>query len=350
MHTIKDVGQIWQYVAKAKWLKSEVWGLEDNAMSFEVNNQKWIWFKSIIKMYIHLIKNAKKIKVLHTYHIYRYSFITAILFKILNKSWKLYIKLDQAFINGKHHNYKLFDRIPRIVLIVLFKVIDYISFEDKRFIDYLNIKFPQFSKKYLFITNWFEKIGTDISIIKENIIVCSWRMWVAIKNYELIMKLLRDKRIYNEIRNWKIILLWPYTDEFKVCYNQLLKTQPNLKEKLILRGMINNKNELYKIMSCAKIFLHPSFWEWDSLVQYEAMYTWCYMLCWDVGNILQNYPKWYIKIFDQYSVNSLRENLLNTIEELSKLKNPNNYYRKLHQYALDHYPWEKVLQPLISII
>jgi len=343
----RDVWQIWYIFRKKRWYDAEVWCLKNKWQeNFEIKWQQWRWFENIFKLYFTLFKESKNIDLLHMYHIWRFSLIWAIIYKLRNQKWKIYIKMDTPLIIENIDNRHQLKKIPKFIMILFLKLIDYIWFEDKKLQKFMKDLYPKYRDKFILTTSWAVNIPKFIwNIEKENIISLCGRFWSEQKNNELLLDVLERYNI-SFIVWYKIQLIWSLTDDFLKKIDDLLIKKPMLKEIIVQVWFLDKKEELYHFLSRTKIFLHTANYEWDPNVQYDSMFCGCYMISTDVANIKQNYPKKYSIFYDiKYEVwlyNSLKQwiEINNTLQAQD--------YINIQNYCLENFTREESLQELTN--
>lgn len=307
---------------------------------FEIEWQKRFW-STKFWLCVKLRKEAKSIKLLHSYHIRHRSLIYGFIFKIRNPKGVYYIKLDlwRQNINGIKYIFR-----PFILPIILLS--DYIWYEDNRVWNRLTERYPKHINKIIRTTNAIQPVDKYIwNLCKEDVILLCGRFGSKQKNNELLISMLINNDI--DFLRWRTFkLLWTYTDEFLLKLTTLFELKPNLKEQFILPWFITNTIEKYKYFSTAKIFLHTANFEWDPNIQYDAMFWWCFMISTDIANISQNYPKkssLFYKIKDELG---LLKQLKKWIDITNKLKEKD--YINIQNHCLHNFTWEKMLYPIIK--
>lgn len=155
---------------------------------------------------------------------------------------------------------------------------DLFTVETKKYVDTLN-SLNKFNNKVKYLPNGFfsDLVNIDLSRIKkEKIILTVGRLGTYQKNTELLIEALIS--IEDSLDDWKIYLVGPMTDEFKIWLNKKLINHQFLKEKIVVTGNITDKAELYKIYAKASIFVLPSRYESWGLVLTEAIHFSAYSI------------------------------------------------------------------------
>lgn len=237
----------------------------------------------------HLIINAKKIDFLMMFHMSKKTTVYSLIYKFFNKDGKIYIKLDMSEGTlASLEKMKNF-RIRTFLIKKFFKVVDLYSIENKKLYDkfpdnFKNIK--NIRKKLIHIPNGFdeEKLKElDLKVKtyeeKENIMIVVGRIGSLQKNNEMLLKILNNL----DLKDWKIYFLGPYTPEFKKLYTEFINNNLDKKDKVLLKGNIEDKRTLYSYYNKSKVFLHTSNYEGFALVFPEALRFGNYILSTDVG-------------------------------------------------------------------
>ena len=299
----KDVGLLINYLGKEYNLSSEIIYSklkEDNIPEYfrkiklielkykfsKFNLDKFKIIKGIY-YYKYLLKNAKKIDYLIFFHYRIDKIFLILLYKYLNPKGKIYIKLDSDGNYNMENNLK--NKITKFLLKKSVKKIDLFSIEtidamqkvkDKNLFGIENFE------KLVYIPNGFDEdylIENKIKIKtfeeKENIMITVGRLGSKQKNNELLLEALEKI----ELKNWKVLLIGSYTEEFKKLYNNFIEKNQDKKDKVILIGNISDRNLLYKYYNKAKVFILTSRWEGSAIVYPEALRFGNYIITTDVG-------------------------------------------------------------------
>jgi len=316
-----------------------------------ISNFEWIklnQFKNLCIFYINLhiiyflIVNSKKIDILHMLH-FKPSIIYWILYKLLNKNWKLYItldfnsKVDKSWFVMPTNFINTF--IYKIISIYCIKL-DFVSLENKEWIDLFTNYMPILRDKIIYMPFWYNKdfINKFIDNVitdKEKIILNVCRIWTKQKNTEMILKALD----WIDILDWKFYLVWPIEESFKQNIDDFFITNPWLINKVIFTWPIYDKWKLYDFFNRTKVFCLSSIMEWASPnVLSEALYFWNYLLLTDFSwaiDVTNNQNVWKIIWINDYV--SLRVELMRLINwntsfpDINKIRNfaENNYNREI---------------------
>lgn len=143
---------------------------------------------------------------------------------------------------------------------------DLFTVEAQKYVDELN-KLVKFSKKVKYLPNgFFYDVGSIAkNIEKGKIILTVGRLGTYQKNTEMLVNAFFaiDKE---KISDWKLFLIGPMTDEFKVWLDKKIGINEFYKDKIVITGNIADKEKLYEMYSRASIFVLPSRFEGFPLV------------------------------------------------------------------------------------
>ena len=359
IHLIKDVGQIPYFMHKTfaydstivtlknetdyKYLESEVKGLKLKfipKIKFGRVSLAVIWY---------LLKNAKKIDVLHLFHHREPSYIYSIIYKLINPKGHLYLKSDKGYRgliknNGLFANKKLRHKFRSKLFDIAIKYIDTLSIESTSGYEFLIEKYPQYKEKFLFLTN-----GLDIDRFyeqapfveykdKENLIITVGRIGAREKNNAMLLNAIPSLIL----EDWKVLFIGPIEDSFQLEIDKFYSKNPSLKSKVIFTGAIYDRKELLSYYAKSKIFCLTSIEESFGFVLIEAMCYGNYIVTTNVSSAkeITNNQK-YGAVVDNQS------ELIDTVN--TSITNDFEYGKKsdeIARYANERYNWKKIVQKL----
>jgi L-malate glycosyltransferase len=261
------------------YLNDEVKGLKIDFVENKYNN-------FLLDGFIYLRKKAKEIDVLQVFHVTLYSVLYAFTYKFLNPKGKLYIKLDCS--------YKLIERIEGLnplmfnMLNLYLNKADLISVEQKSLYHKLKEILPKQKDKLINIPNgvdydYLNRINVKYDFnAKENIILNVARVGAPEKNTEMLLEAF--SRI-NGIENsgWKLVLVGPIEKDFKEYIKKYFNDNPVLKDKIVFKGPITDRKQIYEEYRRAKIFCLSSDFESFGIALIEAAALGDIIVSTDVG-------------------------------------------------------------------
>lgn len=238
---------------------------DSNIEGVKIEFLKKITGKPIIDVSIFLIKNAKKIDILHTFFWKRENYIWFFIYKFLNKKGKIYVTMD---VDERSKNEKMRNRnsIKDKIRINFLKKVDLVSAETKEMYKWLK-------------ENWYEGIKyIPYGVIpsnepikyqnKENIIITVGRIGTYQKATEILME--AYKKVYKNLSNWKLKVIGPIEEGFKENIKEFYIQNPGLQNNIEFIGPIFEREKLMQEFEKAKIFCLTSRYESFGLVLSEA--------------------------------------------------------------------------------
>jgi len=287
VHLVKDVGMI-------PYIMHEQFGYNSKIVCYK-NNQNYEYLENEVKGLkieflekrtgdtikdgiIYLLKNSRKIDVLHLFHLSKRSLYWILVYKLLNPKGKVYLKLDadQNIKAFDYHKKSIKGYIKRKVL----SSCNLISVETKLLYNYLR---ENWNLDVEYIPNGFYDYGKRQEVNyceKENIILTVGRIGTYQKATETLLK---GFKLANEkIPDWTLKIIGPIEKSFYEYIDNFFKENPQLKNKIIFTGPISDRIKLDAEYRKAKIFCLTSRWEGFPLVYLEAIKNGCYIITSDV--------------------------------------------------------------------
>ena len=296
-------------------------------------------YKEYLKSY------AKEIDVLLLFHCQTETSILAKIYKKFNKKGKIILKSDanKFVVNNKliplalrkikynvffRHKYKI-----RLFDMIVAETDDIYNLFYKYGLLYTNIR-----KKLIKIYNGFDEneiIRNEIKIKdftqKENVIITVGRMGSYQKNSELFIDAIKGM----DLKDWRVKLIGPYTDDF---YNYFSENSNSSAE---LPGNIENKKDLYNEYNNAKVFVLTSRWEGFALVLPEAARFGNFIVSTDIGGIKEVTNNGELGLILDSDINSFREAIRKIVNGEIDLEKK---YYEIVKNAKQKFMWEKIIK------
>ncbi len=320
------------------YLEKEVKGLKIDFVKRHFNNYT-------LDGTIHLWKNSKDIDILQIFHVTLSSVMYAYMYKLRNKEGKLYLKLDCS--------YKLPERINSLnvigksILKKFFGKIDLISVEQEKLYEDLIEVAPYLKEKLVNIPNGLDfKYMKTIDVEydydkKENIILTVARIGAEEKRIDMLLEAFAS---IDNIENlgWKLHLVGPIEEDFKKNIEEFYSKYPALKDLVVFKGNIENREELYKEYAKAKIFTLTSEFESFAFVFIEAAALGNVIVSTDVGIARELIDGDNGKVVDINDKDGFREALIKYMT-CSDLKECSEKTRNL---CLEKFDWDNIIKKL----
>lgn len=353
VHLIKDVGMI-PYIMYKKYgfdskiicynngnypyLKSDVNGLKIDFIKKYTN-------KPLIDGIIYLLKNSRRIDVLHLFHFNKRSSMWILVYKSLNKKGKVYLKMDadqhiKFATNPSEKSLKAY--LKRKIL----NKINLISVENTTIYKFIK---EQWKINVKLIPNGFydkdkrEKVNYDD---KENIILTVGRIGTYQKATEVLLQ--GFKLANKSIENWKLRIVGPIEEGYKKYVDEFFSNNPQLNNKIEFVGEISDRKKLEAEYKKAKIFCLVSRYESFGIVFLEAMKSGCYIVTSNVESAedITKYRK-YGSIFKIDDVEELSQYLIDACNNYSNFKSKCN---EVQEYVYKEFYWPEICKKIIEYL
>jgi glycosyltransferase involved in cell wall biosynthesis len=286
-----DVSIVYPRMATNKRMPSIIKGVKLHPLSFTNFRGSRHFF--VLRVLFYLFRHAKDIDVLMLFHLFPKSVIIALVFKLLNSSGQVYVKMDiPMHIIDKLKFIFLKTSILSLVQTQIYKAffrkVDLLSCETLDCYNELsNGMFDDLiNDKLVLMPNGFdederESLGIKIKsyIEKENVIITVGRLGSKQKNTELFLEALSSI----DLKDWKVFLIGSMENVFKKYIIEYFIRNPHLKEKVLFTDAVYEKRELFEYYNKSKVFVLTSRWESYGLVLNEAKRFGNYLISTDVG-------------------------------------------------------------------
>jgi L-malate glycosyltransferase len=228
----------------------------------------------------YLLKNSGSIDVLQSFNLHDtlglFSFF--FIYKLLNRNGKVYVKLDAddliiSLLIGKKGIYRYMQNF------MIKHLIDLMSVESTKSYEKLTKSNTIPSDKLIQIPNGIY-IKSKIEIPKKNYILNVGHLGTKAKATEILLE------AFSKVENlgdWKLILVGSIDESFKAYIDDYFELNPHLIDKIIFKGYVTDRDEIYRYYSESKIFCFPSRSESFGIALIESAYFGNYLLTTDVG-------------------------------------------------------------------
>lgn len=323
---------------KYPYLEKEVKGLKIDFVKRYFNNYT-------LDGTIHLWKNSKNIDILQIFHVTLSSVVYAYMYKFRNKKGKLYLKLDCSYKLPERIN--SLNAVGKSILKKFFNKIDLISVEQEKLYDDLIEAAPYLKEKLVNIPNGLDfKYMKTIDVNydydkKENIILTVARIGAEEKRIDMLLEAFAS--IDNvESLGWKLHLVGPIEEGFKKNIEEFYCKHPALKDLVVFKGNIENREELYKEYAKAKIFTLTSEFESFAFVFIEAAALGDVIVSTDVGIARELIDGDNGKVVDINDRDGFKDALIKYMTQ-SDLKECSEKTRNL---CLEKFDWDNIIKKL----
>lgn len=293
-----------------------------------------------------LIKNAKKIDVLHLFFFDKWTFILMYIYKVINRKGLIYVHADTDGERLIHYNFSR-NPIKRFITTHIFlndRVLEDTlwGIQNSKNAKRLEGVWPFIHVK--FVPNGFFWEGNSKPEYnqKENIILTVARLGTPPKKTDLLLEAFA--KVSPQFPDWKLRLVGTIEDEFKEYIEKFFARNPGLKDKVEFVGPIYDRNALEQEYIKAKVFCLPSAYESFGLVSVEALSKGCFLLESDIESnkdITQNGKMGLL--FENGNPDDFAEKMKCTLSDETRLE---HNFTTAVRYANSHFSWERALEPV----
>jgi GalNAc-alpha-(1->4)-GalNAc-alpha-(1->3)-diNAcBac-PP-undecaprenol alpha-1,4-N-acetyl-D-galactosaminyltransferase len=267
------------------FLASEVPGLK---IHFLENLGRGKFYEKAIFQYIK--NNAKNIDILNLFHFNMENICYSFLYKLINPSGKIYLKLDidLNYYRSKKHFFNLNTPFPffkiffmeKIFYPLFFSIVQVVSAESELGRAYFSKRFSVPSKKMTLLPNGvdeerimaYHKSKPDNE--KQDVIITVGRIGTVQKNNEMLLSAISGM----DLKEWRVYFIGAIEPAFYQTIDKFYKSNPALKKRVFFTGKIDDPAALYDYYSKAKIFCLTSLEEGFPLSACEAAFFGDYLV------------------------------------------------------------------------
>ena len=337
---MKDVGLIPYFMMKEFGLDANIVSYDNDELLYlnkEVKGLKHITVKNkgkLVSSIKYLAMNAKKIDFLNLYHWGRVTLICVKLYKFLNKTGKVYVKLDMDLngirvIRESERDRKVLGRILNSV--------DLVTVESRRIYDELHSIYGQ---KIEYLPNGLFYTDIECNKPKKKQILTVGRLGTEQKATEILLQAFAS--IADEIPEWNLVLVGGVEPEFKEYLTKFQNDNQGIADRITFTGKITDKNILNAYYAESKIFALPSRWESFALVLLEAMTSGCYIVSTDgvapIHDLISN---------DSYGLIAKIDDINDFADKLKTACINDSYQAdKISNFAVNNFSWRNICDEL----
>lgn len=357
-HLYKDVGQVNFFTAQQLSSQACVLAYESPLSAPCEIDISFIKIKNIFKRVPHtkldfnivffLFFNSKQFKYLNLYHPTFASQIYTLIYKMMNRNGKVYIKLDLDLEDAKK-NKGIPDKgirgwIKKIAFKKFKTLLDVVSVESKEAYELLRSRNSYAKEKLILIPNGvssseLEGNGPPVSYDeKENVIITIARIGTKAKNNQLMLSALSKC----DLKNWKYVFIGPIEESFKDNIIAFQKENPSLANKVMFLGP-KNRSEVINMYKTAKVFTLSSRKEGFPLVFAEAAFFGCHIITTAVSGSVDITDNGRLGNITPINNSSLFaeaiQNVINNDVEMVK-------FNEIRKYAINNFTWESIIPKL----
>lgn len=355
-HLVKDVGLLPYTMGKYFDYNASILTYNNDVYSYLQGELKGEYLQLIFlekkfktetrDVLFYLMKNSRKIDVLQSFNLHDTLGIFSyfLFYKILNRKGKTYVKLDADDLMTSILINK--DGLSGFIQKFMIKyLIDCISVEScKQHTKLIETKTIP-SNKLIHVPNGIY-INYDSKIVdKKNYMLTVGNLGTKAKATEILLEAFSKIKKLND---WKLILIGNIEKSFQDYIDKYFQKYPHLRDKVIFKGHISHREEIYKYYSESKIFCFPSRSESFGIALIEAAYFGNYLVTTEVGGAkdaldIIDYGE-LIKIDDSDYLAKRLQKLILSPEIFEK--DPN----KLREVVYDNYNWPKLCKKIYEMI
>lgn len=289
--------------------------------------------------------HAKQIDYLQLYHL-RYNLLPYYLFyyRLHNRNGKVFLKLDanNEFIDFLIKRRGLLPSLRRLYVKILFNFIDLVSIETIRNYEVLTDSSIISDDKLLYLPNGILKSNADITNKEHEILYVGY---IEKKNKSIDMLLNAARDI--DLKDWKVVLIGEIQEDMKEFVDNFFIENPDLKDKIIFKGYISDKEVLSQEYGKSSIYCCNSKKESFGISTLEAAYHGNYIISTNVGGSpdIIKHSKYGTLI--EHDIETLRKNLQNTINNWDNIKEDPTIIQKR---VYDEFNWNNICDKIIEKI
>lgn len=342
----KDEGQIPYTLAHNKKLDTTIVACHIDINTANVDSVKGLKIHHVpllinnaLTGIIYLLFNSKKIDWLNIYFAGRQAYLWMRIYKALNRSGRVYLKLDMDF-----RGCDLYDNNTkeRTVFNKNTEIADIISVESiavkNRIQKYSN-------KELLLIEDGISKLefSPTTNQTREDVFLTVGRLGTYQKATDVLLTAFERSATFH---NWKLKLIGTVEDEFNDYIECFFEKYPDMRQRIIFTGPIYSRELLYEEYCRAKVFVLPSRWESFGISSGEALCCGCHLILSDSippATEMTNNEK-YGEIVETGNIDALSNALIRTTQRDYRQDEIND----IVDYAVSLFSWDRICDKLYN--
>ena len=214
---------------------------------------------------------------------------------------------------------------------------------------FLNKKWNRWTIDYI-PNGFYNSIGSDINISyeqKENVLLTVGRIGSTQKSNNILLEAFAS--VHDKLPDWRVHLVGIIDESFKSYIDEYFVKYPTLRDKVIFKGQIDEKEELYSEYARAKVFVLSSVVEGGTPnVVAESLFHGCYQItsevdahdditnCGDIG-----------RVFSPLIAEALADTLLEVCSNEELIRDA---FPRILTYAQNNFDWEVIIKRIHHIL
>ncbi len=226
---------------------------------------------------------------------------------------------------------------------------DVIATSSRRLQRHLNRKWNRWAIHYI-PNGFFNPTGREIAVTpdeKEKILLTVGRVGLPEKAHHLLLEAFA--KAHEALDGWRLHLVGRIEEGFKPYIEEYFERHPQLRDKVLFKGLVEEKTDLYAEYAKAKVFVLSSVVEGGTPnVVAEALFHGCYMVtsaidaCEDVTN-----GGACGTVFPVRDIDALAEVLIKICPDDALLRDT---FNKTLAYAKNNFDWEVIIRRLYHML
>lgn len=220
-----------------------------------------------------MVSHGRQIDVLQLFHYKDESFITGLIYRVVNPKGRIYLKLDlHPGIEDVYNKDPSRLKTSRIYQLLEF---DFISVESKQLYKFVREKHPyfkEFKNRIYYLPNGVDtkKLLPKVKSFdqKERMILHAGRIGNPQKASEVILEAFAA--LARDFPGWKLALVGSMESSFEQYFGEFLERNNDIRDRIIYTGFLKDREEVYEYYGRAIIYASPSRFEGLSLASVEA--------------------------------------------------------------------------------